>query len=360
MDINRNNYEAFLLDLMEGKLSLSEQQKVRDFLMLNPDCSAHLPVSDPWVLEGDEVLFSGRENLKKEFPNPDSQITESSFDLFSIARMEGDLTESQKGDHQQMMVGDDERRLEWKQWQQTRLVGQSVIYRGKSSLKRKSGVKRGVIWLSVLSSAAAIALLFIFLRVDTPVNRTPVAEQSPDLPLRENNPPLATVPEESLAVADEPVLFSIKKNREKPVESSGKGKALVPKESQDTLIPIKKEKLEPRPLRLASNDPVQASSIHSVEYDQIEALDIPPIKASITNLTLAQLAEIDIPETVETFAEEKDISFWSVANAGIKGLNKITGADMSLLASRDERGGVSGFRFKSKRFSVARPIERSE
>ena len=63
---------------------------------------------------------------------------------------------------------------------------------------------------------------------------------------------------------------------------------------------------------------------------------------------------------VKTYKEEKDISVWSIANAGLKGLNKITGADMSLLAARDESGGLSGLRFKSKRFSVASPVERSK
>ena len=32
MDINRNNYEAWLLDLIEGSLSAEEVQEVRDFL----------------------------------------------------------------------------------------------------------------------------------------------------------------------------------------------------------------------------------------------------------------------------------------------------------------------------------------
>jgi len=137
MDINRNNYEAYLLDLMEGKLSLSDQQKVRDFLMLNPDCSPSLLGPDPWILEPEEVLYLGREKLKKELPDADTGVSESNFDLFSIARMEGDLTASQEWDHQQMVVGDERKNLEWSQWLQTRLVAHKVKYEGKGALKRK-------------------------------------------------------------------------------------------------------------------------------------------------------------------------------------------------------------------------------
>jgi hypothetical protein len=376
MDINRNNYEAFLLDLMEGKLSVSDQQKVRDFLMLNPDCSPSSFGSEPWVLEPEKVFYSGREKLKKELPNADTGISESNFDLFSIARMEGDLTASQEWDHQQMVEGDEERRLEWSQWQQTRLVAREVIYRGKSSLRRKSGVKRGIIWLSVLSSAAAFALLLIFLRVDTNTERTPIAEESSELEessSRENSdtPDLTvetpsleeetpTLEKETLALADDPVLFSIKKVTDGPIESDGKEKHRSPAVTQDTLLPEESKLVESRPLRLATSNPNPATSAHTIDYDQIEPLNIPPTRTSITNLTLAQIGEIDVQEALVTYKEEKDISVWSIANAGLKGLNKITGADMSILAARDESGGFSGFRFKSKRFSVASPVERSE
>ena len=375
MDINRNNYEAYLLDQMEGKLSLSDQQKLASFLRSNPDCVPIFDDTEPWVLEGHKVTYSGKGQLKKEFPGSDSRITESNFDLFSIARLEGDLTAPQEMEHEQMLEEDSKRREEWELWQHTSLKAPSLAYEGKSQLKKLPGLKRGVIWLTLLSSAAAIALLFVLLRVDIPSGGSPLAEQSTDQPASETGPQSRFEQEissseepdllevergDSLARVEKPVLFSIKKNRERPEESSPKGEALVPQVTRDTVVPVEKEKLEPRPLRLASFDPLQATFLQSIEYDRIEPLDIPPIKASISKLSLAQLAEISIPETVDAYKEEKDISFWSVANAGIQGINKITGANMSLMASRDEEGDVSGFRFKSKRFSVARPIERSE
>ncbi len=365
MDINRNNYEAYLLDLMEGRLSDSDQQKVKDFLILNPDCSPPVFNSELRVLENSEIVYSGKQKLKKEFPNSDSGITESNFDLFSIARMEGDLTATQERDHQQLVEGDEEKSVNWSQWQHTRLVAPNVEYRGKSRLKRKTGLKRGIIWLSVLSSAAAIALLFTLLRVDTNVDRAPTVVNPPsfeglDAPSsgEDADPPMLA--EKSLAIADDPVLFSIKKNTDGPVESVGKGERLSPEVTQDTLLPVESKKVEPRPLRLAANKPNSALAVHVADYDQIKPLNIPPTKVSITNLSLSQIAEIDIQETLDAYTEKKDISLWSIANAGIKGINKITGADMSLLAARDERGDLSGFRFKSKRFSVSSPIERSE
>ena len=375
MEINRNNYEAFLLDLMEGRLSLSDQQKVRDFLKLNPDCSAPLYDSELWVLENRNTLFAGKEKLKKEFINSDSVISESNFDLFSIARMEGDLTGGQERDHQNMVDEDERRNQEWSQWQHTRLLTPAVEYRGKRALKRKAGLSRGIIWLGVLSSAAALALLLIFVRVDTDANRTQLADEIPDQASTVLDPQTTTGPDnspvekgddstlpagESLAAKDEPVMFSIKKRTDRTVESEGLREPSAAGVNQDTLLSSDQKKVEARPLKLAGFDPITAATTHAVDYDKIRPLDIPPIKASISNLSLAQIAEIDVQQALDNYTEEKDISLYSIANAGLQGINKITGAEMSLLASRNESGDVSGIRFKSKRFSFTRPIERSE
>ncbi len=70
MDINRNNYEAWLLDLLEGSLSEEEVQEVRDFLLLNPDCALGFDDFEPWILEAEEISFPGKAKLRKELPDP--------------------------------------------------------------------------------------------------------------------------------------------------------------------------------------------------------------------------------------------------------------------------------------------------
>ena len=41
-------------------------------------------------------------------------------------------------------------------------------------------------------------------------------------------------------------------------------------------------------------------------------------------------------------------------------INRLAGSDISLMAPRDEEGEVSGFRLKSKRISLSRPLSRDE
>ena len=82
MEINRDNYEAYLLDMMEGRLTAGDAQRVRDFLSMNPDCAFGFEDGPEWSLEPEKVSFPDKENLVKEFPGKDSRLTTFNFDLF--------------------------------------------------------------------------------------------------------------------------------------------------------------------------------------------------------------------------------------------------------------------------------------
>ncbi len=376
MDINRNNYEAFLLDLQEGRLSAEEQRKVRAFLVLNPDCTVFLLGDEPWMLESEKIRFPGKEQLKKEFPDASFNLTEGNFDLFSIARMEGDLTAEQERDHTSMVEKDKGKSRRWSEWQQTRLVVPSIVYNGKKNLKRKKETKKiSVVWISVLSSAAAFALLFTLLRMGPvdPDSAVEISVESPDSELQNSSPGVETnqasngileeisdgsLEESSLAAVDEPVMFSIKRDSGRPIASVDKNDSL--ETSWPVQIQPRPEQIAPRPVRFTemvtgSNNPVAEG-----EYDRIKPLDIPPSSIHMSSLSINQIKEMDIQQAIGGYTKEKDISVWSIAKAGINGINKMTGLEISLLAARDEEGKVSGFRFKTKRLSVTSPFDRSQ
>jgi len=333
---------------------------------MNPDCALLHDDSDPWFLEKESYVFSGKEQLKKELPHSGTVLSESNFDLYSIARMEGDLSPAQELEHEALLENEPEKRKDWKQWQQTRLQASPLEYQGKEKLKKRAGIKGRIIWLSVISAAAAVALLFTLLRMEPDLPEMEMAEETlTEAPVSEEgqsesaaltSPPV----EEALAAADEPLMFSIKKHPDRPLESGKKGKAEGPDQKQDSLQFKEPGKIESRPVRMASYEAYGKELISDGNYDEIKPLDIPPSDIHLSSLSLAQISEIDLQETLDVYTEERDISLWSIANAGISGINKITGADISLLASRDEEGEVSGFRLKSKRFSFTRPIDRSE
>jgi len=378
MEINRNNYEAYLLDLLEGRLTAEEEQKVRDFLSMHPDLSAGVEEQDLWFLEKRDIPFPGREQLKKEFPDDSSVLDDNNFDLFSIARLEGDLTPAQEQEHASLVARDEEKSRQWELWQQTHLPVTTVLYEHKKRLKKREGWNSRVIWLSVISSAAVIALLITLLKMDTgnleqqliveqAVTEQGVTEQgATEQAVTDQAVTDQSITEQEIAVlspSESPQAYSLTEEKEDQKENKkneeNEGKVMLP-DTTDRSNQIIKERLEIGPIHMAT---LARNHVHPEDegiYDRIKPLDLPPGSIHLTSLSLAQLAELDLQEMFDEYTQENEISLWTLANAGIKGINKITGSEISLLAARDEEGDVSGFHLKGRRFSIETPLDRSE
>jgi len=310
--------------------------------------------------------------LRKEIP-PNSTILENhNFDLVSIARMEGDLNNDQIMAHETMVEADDHIAQEWMEWQRAILVPEPLVFEGKDQLRRRNGSGPRVIILGVISAAAAVAMLFVLFRTSpdlaqqenamhTPQEEVPQVEllqQALDVPTQseaqismakpvenEKDQTTADPPDQKLK---DPVLFSIKKDHDRSLEL----------ESEIQVVP--QDDLQPRVLASAANQLSSSPGTAEAVPDQIEPLNIPPVPIHMGSLSFAQISSLDLQEMIEDYTEEKDFSLLKVANAGIKGINKLAGSDISLLASRDDEGDVSGYQLKGKRFSLTRPLARED
>lgn len=384
MKINRNNYEAYLLDQLEGRLSVEAQQQLRDFLAMNPDCNDGFVERDLWVLSPETVHFPEKEILRKEIPKADQSPTCSHFDLFSIARMEGDLSVSQVREHDEMVMGNPRFQQEWVEWQQARLPKAALLYPWKSQLKKPEGRRQRMRWITLLSSAAAVALVFLLLTLRT----RPSEQYSQDF--------LISVPGIEQEHQVSPMVPAPWQNsRQKEVltplgdqnpESSGPVQ-LIQEENRSTLTNLGRENLMATPqekdrigskesrltnpegidkiltegslsVRLARISP--SAPVPQGNLDRIRPLHLPPSPINHRSLAMTPLEEIDLQEVVEDYAEEKDLSLWTIASAGIRGINRITGSELELYAARDEEGEVSGIRFKSKRLNISTPLQKPE
>jgi len=370
MDINRNNYEAWLLDLIEGSLSPDQVRQVRDFLLLNPDCAEGLNEVGPWILEADEISFSGKAGLRKEFPHAKSQASEIGFDLLSIAMMEGDLTETQEQDYLQMLKGDENKMKEWLLWKKTRLPDSTILFEKKGALKRRSAPRTRVIWISIASAAAAVLLFFTLIRSDqalSPSSIQPKEAQSdlkspaqPDIksPVEQENSDSpeaqAVFVEESsgkpVQVAGETAIFSIKKHQNPP-ELTGK------KRDSSHSVPNEAD-LQERPLRVASLEMGLQTQANFGSYDRITAFDLQDLTANFNTGEEYQNSERGLRQSYKQFVEERNISLLSIASAGVEGIKKFTGSDLSLDVSRDEMGEARVVRFRSGILSVDSPVKK--
>jgi hypothetical protein len=98
--INRQNYESYFLDYIDGKLAPELLEEFNSFLSLNPDLAEELDGIDQVNLWAEDLPFLTKENLKKE--ETDNFISE--IETLLIGYAEGDLTSRQMARVEQMCL----------------------------------------------------------------------------------------------------------------------------------------------------------------------------------------------------------------------------------------------------------------
>lgn len=88
MNLDRHNYEAWLLDRLEGNLTPEQEERLDAFLAANPDLPIG-PAELPQV-PGIAADFSAKDLLKRTYP-PQGIPDADRLDDFLVAKGEGDL-----------------------------------------------------------------------------------------------------------------------------------------------------------------------------------------------------------------------------------------------------------------------------
>jgi len=323
------------------------------------------------ILESETVSFPLKDALKKELPHPGSVLTGTSFDMFSIARMEGDLTPGQVEEHDHLIEKDEKRYQEWIGWQQMRLPIEHVAFTGKEKLKRGRKRFNLVIWAGTISAAAAMALILTLLRTG-PGTADPdqleksssgqvAAEASRAAREVEADQGYSPSGNEKPGPADEPVIHSVRRDQPPPV-LTGEVNIRDAVQIADNSInqEVMDRKVQPAPIRQAVWERSCLRSPESVACDRILPLDLPAYTTLYPGRNPARYADMELSQAAREFAREKDLSLLTMASAGINGINRLTGSDLTLNVSRDGKGNATGFRFQSGWLSFAAPINNPE
>lgn len=93
MNINRNNYEVFFIDYIDGKLSSKQLEDLFGFLAVNPDLEEEFYLLENKKLDVSDEKCSFKDTLKKQIGN---SFEVSNFELECIDFVEDNLSESEK------------------------------------------------------------------------------------------------------------------------------------------------------------------------------------------------------------------------------------------------------------------------
>ena len=374
MSITRRNYESYFLDYLEGSLDPSLREEMEVFLKRNPDLKEELEEFEQVALPVDPVQFEEKRQLKKTISawNP---LTDQSFDHHCIAKLEGELSADQEKSLDQMLRDQPDRKKELDLYLKTRLHPVPVLFPDKQSLKREETVFLQKRTWYTFSAAATIVLIlgfsFLFSRL-----RNPKEEQ------------FAIVTQ--AATSDESAVSESTTGMEKEIsatEDQPVGKQMDPrevpgiKEGMDEVVsanPLLTMEKKENAISGTDQDLLANRTFHMeplTRRESIQAAAFPePVLASAENreqeygneaeyLTLrevvgSRLRRVVSPDEPAPTGQENKITFLDIADAGVRGISRITGADMKLDRYYDQEGELSYYAFTSKSLSFSREVKK--
>ena len=360
MDINRDNYEAFFLDFAEGRLSAEQEEMLHHFLRFNPDLANELKEIDLLRIEPSDVRLPIKETLKKNIPGMEEKVSDYNFEMFAIAFLEQDLSNEQKIMFEDYLEQHPERKNEFELYRKTYLVPTHISFPARSRLKHRH--IRIFSWQSLapIAAAAAIAFLVIF-RMDHPLqtNNIDVPEEMAMTTSPEKSDTPAEIPGQIATPKKNNAAATVKVIRDSnvPVPVSN----YTPPKNQTKLEEPRTEenpqKPRPRIARMDLTSPVIRELPMVSENIEPVPVALPMINAS--SLSFVQRARYTYNVATE-IADNEDPLIISIVSSGLKEINRLTGTDMKLLASKNQNGDVSGIQFRSRFLTITTPIQKND
>lgn len=335
MTINRNNFEAYLLDYLEGNLDPLLTADLMAFLAEHPEFEKFLPDYDGQLALSDTCAFGNTASLKKDFADVPS-ITSRNFDEFCVASCENLLGESDRMRLSAYILQHPEKQHDLELYRQIRLVPDRAIrYPDKAGLKKN----QGKVALRYLYYAVAIAasFLLIFLLV----NRKPAGPVSP----------------ETRWVSEQPAAGSSPSSDFQP---------MVAESFQETIPVNQVWHARPSPAVNHATDedillPAQAlAELEPLTGYPLSVAEVPP---QLTRRLAADMNP-EIPgesrsTDANTFAGSflgsllGRVNFWKTAETALAGFNYLTESQLSFGRTTDEQGKVTGLLIGSESYTIS-------
>ena len=156
--INKNNYEIYAIDYLEGNLPPELKREFEAFLSANPDIAKELQDINGLELAEDNTSYELKSYLKK---SDYEQYGISYFEQLCIEDIEGIITPERKKELAEAIAKDNDMLGEYNLYSKTKLIPDlSVKYPARNSLKKAKVINFRKQILNVLQTAAVIALLF--------------------------------------------------------------------------------------------------------------------------------------------------------------------------------------------------------
>ncbi|NOQ26966.1 MAG: hypothetical protein GQ564_16520 [Bacteroidales bacterium] len=359
IDININNYEAYLLDLAEGELSSADEKLLMLFLDKNPEIKAEHDHFELEQVSAENIYFENKSSLKKTGILDD--VSSNNFDELCIARIEGDLKNKEITEFDKIIKTNDDKEKEYNLFKLTQLSpDKNRVFQNKKSLKRKE-VKTRILSknYTVLSIAASIIILIgLYLLIPkekenailvSELNKNIKVEKLPEI-IKENK---KVVELDSKKVSVRKI--AIKDNIPKQIQEV--------KELENSII---EEQIKREITQIAFIDPVEikynfvnneaALNIVYVSFDKAQKKDIVIEESNSFGSYLAQ----SFNKRILKKGNKNKVELFDIAQVSLERVNKLTGSKMSLERVYNENGVADRTKFNSRLLAFSTPIKKDK
>lgn len=371
MKISRNNYEEYFLDYIEGSLDDSQIRELRIFLADNPDLEKELKEYKLISLIPDKLAFTEKELLKKNRDESLNEINETNFSYYSIAKIENDLGPAEEEYFDSFISDNHEKKKELELFKQCKLEPDSKqIFINKDILKKDvKSIKPIKRLIPYFSAAASIIIIFgIYISVNNfneKQTETTITEIEGKRIIDKSINDVVNEEKTSEFISEEPktpdnrndIIVVAPKNKESNFITSNE--IYVPDNDTDILLRSEATDIEQQEIKINSINsrkphPVSIFSPRQRILAKAEIQEQIPIqKSGDEYVNVFQFAGREIKKRVLKKDADEKLSIWDIADAGIRGVNTITGKDIKLKKFYNEEGKISSIGINTELYQLA-------
>jgi len=169
MNINKENYEIYILDYYEGTLSKSKAQELFAFLEANPDIKEEFDnFENISLIDETSIKYDFKESLKKANTSSATIINLDNYKEFFIANIEGDLSISQQKQLEIFLLRHPFLNNEYHLFNIAKLSPDtSIVFENKRQLKKFSVFNLPINKKLIYQTASIAASLLLFASITT-------------------------------------------------------------------------------------------------------------------------------------------------------------------------------------------------
>jgi hypothetical protein len=361
MKPDRSNYEIWFTDLLDGNLSEKEVEELKVFLNENPDLNEELKGLSILTINPPDFTFGGKNNLSKSTES----LSEVQFEYLCIASLENDLTPGQKAEMNEIIDRDELKRKSFERIQKLKLKPFPASFARKSSVKKLTTGQKifrlSVIGLSVAATIAVIVTIFLLVPGNSDRGSQQIVKDiiSDTLIIESRQ---AIVYREAETKIDHKSINTETKNSIQEIlvsEVNVPLAELIDQEMPDSVSLFQKAEA---PGMIKTAIPENTITALRPAANNILAFDpgyIPPLIDYRSNVQIFFARIFHEKIMKDTRSGTRPVESYEIAQAGIKGLNKLFGWEIALHKNINENGDIRSYNFSSRLLKFNAPVKKS-